>query len=234
MCGRFTQYRTVEQYAKALQLALLDSAWATEQPARYNVAPQSMVQLLHYDDARLRVALAKWGYAPLWAQGKRPPAINARVETAATSKFFRDVWKTGRAVVPADGWYEWKKNNANPKIKQPYFITHNTKQPMYFAALGQFQRRSMAEPRDGDGFVIITASSSAGMLDIHDRRPLVLSAECAAHWLDPSLDPNAAEEIALKHGLAVDEFDWFPVSAAVGNVRNEGAHLIERISDPML
>lgn len=89
---------------------------------------------------------------------------------------------------------------------------------MYFAALGQFQRRSIAEPRDGDGLVIITASSSAGMLDIHDRRPLVLSAMCAAHWLDPSLGRGDCAR--------ADEFDWFPVSAAVGNVRNESAHLI--------
>ena len=80
--------------------------------------------------ASLRMEPVKWGYAPLWAQGKRPPAINARVETAATSKYFRDIWQTGRAIVPADGWYEWKKDAADPKIKQPYYITLASGEPI--------------------------------------------------------------------------------------------------------
>ncbi len=92
----------------------------------------------------------------------------------------------------------------------------------------------MTEPRDGDGCVIITAASGAGMIDIHDRRPLVLSPECAAHWLDPELDPSEAEEIATEHGLSAEEFAWHPVDRAVGNSKNQGAHLIERINDPVL
>ena len=176
----------------------------------------------------------KWGYAPFWAQGKRPPAINARVETAATSRFFRDIWRTGRAIVPADGWYEWKKDEANPKIKQPYYITLRGGEPMFFAALGQFQRGGGMEPRDGDGFVIITSSSGAGMLDIHDRRPVVLSPECAAHWLDSELSAAEAEVLTLEHGLCVEEFEWYPVGKEVGNVRNEGRQLIEQVSYPLL
>ncbi len=233
MCGRITQYRYPADYLEALGQMTIDGVDPTP-IGRYNVPPQSRVQLLHQDQDGLRMDGVRWGYAPFWAQGKRPPAINARVETAATSKFFRDIWKTGRAIVPADGWFEWKKDEAKPKLKQPYLIKLASGEPCFFAAIGQFQRGGVAEPRDDDGFVIITASSGAGMLDIHDRRPLVLSPECAAHWLDPELSPEEAEEIALEHGLAVDEFTWYPVPAAVGNVRNEGAHLIERISDPVL
>ncbi|MHB0844774.1 SOS response-associated peptidase family protein [Stutzerimonas nitrititolerans] len=235
MCGRITQYSQAVEYLFTLdpQLQLVGGI-PSEPIGRYNVPPQSKVQLLHQDEDGLRMEGVRWGYAPFWAQGKRPPAINARVETAATSKFFRDIWKTGRAIVPADGWYEWKKDEANPKIKQPYLIKLRSNAPMFFAALGQFQRGGIGEPRDGDGFVIITSSSGAGMLDIHDRRPLVLSPECALHWLDPELDANEAEKIALEHGLGVEEFDWYPVDRAVGNVRNEGAHLIERISNPAL
>lgn len=235
MCGRFAQYRIAYEYLDKIgvQLPLLGGL-NPEPIGRYNVPPQSKVQLLHQEDDGLRMEPVRWGYAPFWAQGKRPPAINARVETAATSKFFRDVWKIGRAIVPADGWYEWKKDEANPKIKQPYLIKLKTDEPCFFAAIGQFQRGGALESRHGDGFVIITASSGAGMIDIHDRRPLVLAAECAANWLDPDLAPDEAEEIALEHGLAVDEFDWYPVCKAVGNVRNEGPELIQRIDDPLI
>lgn len=235
MCGRFAQYREAYEYLDKIGIQLPLIGGVNPEPlGRYNVPPQSRVQLLHHDEDGLRMEPVRWGYAPFWAQGKRPPAINAKVETAATSKFFRGIWKDGRAIVPADGWYEWKRDEANPKIKQPYLIKLRTDEPCFFAAIGHFQRGGMAEPRDGDGFVIMTSSSDAGMIDIHDRRPVVLSAECAAHWLDAELDPSEAEEIALEHGLPADEFAWYPVSAAVGNVRNEGPHLINRISDPVL
>ncbi len=237
MCGRFTQYRIAYEYLDKIGVQLplpLRGGISPEPIGRYNVPPRSSAQLIHWDLDGMRIEPVPWGYAPWWAQGKRPPAINARVETAATSKFFRDIWTIGRAIVPADGWYEWKKDEQNPKIKQPYFIRLRSGEPMFFAALGQFQREGRLEPRDGDGFVIITASSDAGMLDIHDRRPLVLSGECAAHWMDPELPPAEAEELALEHGLGVDEFEWHAVGQEVGNVRNEGAQLIARLNDPLL
>lgn len=233
MCGRFAQYREAYEYLDKIGIQLPLIGGVNPEPiGRYNVPPQSRVQLLHQDEDGLRMEPVKWGYAPFWAKGKRP--INARVETAATSKFYRGIWSTGRSIVPADGWYEWKGDPDDKKIKQPYYIKRKDNEPCFFAAIGQFQRGGAIEPRDGDGFVIITSSSGAGMLDIHDRRPLVLSPECAAHWLDPELSPDEAEQIALEHGLPVDEFDWYPVDKAVGNVRNEGRHLIERISDPVL
>jgi putative SOS response-associated peptidase YedK len=194
---------------------------------RYNVPPQSKVQLLHQDEDGLRMEPVKWGYGS-------KKSINARVETVSTMGYYKRAWLHGRAIVPADGWYEWKGDPDDKKVKQPYYIKRKDSAPLYLAAIGQFQRGGMLEPRDGDGFVIITSSSGAGMIDIHDRRPLVLSPECAAHWMDPELSPDEAEEIAQEHGLSVDEFEWFPVDRAVGNVRNDGAHLIERISNPVL
>jgi len=219
----------------AVQLPLPLHGGVNPEPiGRYNVCPQSMVQLLHQEHDGLRMEPVKWGYAPSWTQGKKPPAINARVETAATSRFFRDIWQTGRAIVPADGWYEWKKDAENPKIKQPYYIRLRSGEPMFFAALVRFQRGGSLEPRDGDGFVVITSSSAAGMLDIHDRRPLVLSPQYAARWIDPHLPPREAEKLALEHGLCVEEFEWHPVGKAVGNVRNEGPELIDQIAHPLL
>lgn len=129
--------------------------------------------------AGLRMAKLPWGYQPWWAKGKRQPAINARVEAAATSKFFRDVWRTGRTLVGADGWYEWVKDPVNPKKKQPYYIRLKSGEPMWFAALGQFRREDRTEEQEGDGFVNITGDSDQGMVDIHDRRPVVLPPDLA-------------------------------------------------------
>jgi len=146
------------------------------------------------------------------------------VETVTTGKFFKQLWPNGRALVVADGWYEWVKDPDNPKKKQPYFIRLKSQAPMFLAALAQIH--TGLETHEGDGFVIITAASDQGMVDIHDRRPLVLSPEHAREWLDQELSPARAEDIAKNLCLPVDEFEWYPVGTPVGNVKNQGADLI--------
>ena len=228
MCGRFVQCRTPWEYLAPLGLAVPVVGGVSPEPiARFNVAPRSSVLLMHQEPDGLRFMQVPWGYAPWWTQGRRPPAINARTETAASSKFFRDIWFSGRCVVPADGWFEWIADPNDPRQKQPYYIRRKDGQPMYFAAIGQFERRGGLATRAGDGFVILTEDSAGGMLDIHDRRPVVLSAECAAHWLDPELTPQEADDLVLEHAEPVESFEWYAVGKAVGNVRNEGAGLIE-------
>jgi len=61
----------------------------------------------------------------------------------------------------ADGWDKWKKHPDDPKLKQPYLIKLKTDEPCFFAVLGHFQRSCAVEPRDGDGFVVLTAGSGA-------------------------------------------------------------------------
>jgi putative SOS response-associated peptidase YedK len=136
--------------------------------------------------------------------------------------------------VGADGWYEWVKDPVDPKKKQAYYIRLRSGEPMWFAALGQFRREDRMEEQEGDGFVIITADSDQGMLDIHDRRPVVLPPDLAREWIEPGISPERAEELVSNLALPVQAFEWHAVDRAVGNVRNEGAHLIEQIDDPSL
>jgi putative SOS response-associated peptidase YedK len=75
--------------------------------------------------------------------------------------------------------------------------------------------------------VIITADSAGGMLDIHDRRPVVLDPELAREWLDHATPKERAEQIVLLHGEPAETFEWFKVGMAVGNVRNQGPELIK-------
>lgn len=234
MCGRFTQYRTAVEYLDALRYDKpIESGINPEPIDRFNVAPRSKVMIFYETDTGLRMARLPWGYQPFWAMGKRPPAINARVETAATSRFFREIWTTGRTLVAADGWFEWVKDPSDPKKKQPYYIRRKDGAPLWFAALAQLDRTGLTD-RDGDGFVIITADSDQGMLDIHDRRPVVFEADRAREWIEPDLSLERSEELARDLALPVGAFEWFAVDKAVGNVRNEGRHLIEPTSSPLL
>ncbi|TDV67499.1 SOS response-associated peptidase family protein [Pseudomonas sp. LP_7_YM] len=226
MCGRYSIYEPMDHYLKELapeQLVINGyDLWAIE---RYNVAPTTRVEIIRPVNEGLSVDKVRWGWSPFWAKGKRPDPINARVETVMTGKFFKELWPNGRALAPANGWFEWVMDPKDPKKKQPYFIRLRSQRPMFFAALAQVHPDQETDEREG--FVIITAASDSGLVDIHDRRPLVLSPEMAKEWVDPGLSPARAEEIARAGSRPTDEFEWFRVGKAVGNVRSQGAELIE-------
>lgn len=95
---------------------------------------------------------------------------------------------------------------------------------MFFGALAQVTPG--LEPNDKDGYVIITAASDQRMVDINDRRPLILVPAAAREWLEPGLDPRRAAKIAMTMCRPTEDFEWFAVGRAVGNVRNQGPHLI--------
>ncbi|EFQ65119.1 protein of unknown function DUF159 [Pseudomonas fluorescens WH6] len=225
MCGRFVQYEGMAIFIEELSPQIeLFSGYDAQPIDRYNVAPSTRVQVLHTAEDGLHIEAVKWGWAPFWAKGKRPDPINARVETVTTGKFFKQLWPNGRALVPSEGWYEWIKDPDDPKRKQPYFIRLKSHKPMFFGALAQVHPG--LDPHIDDGFVIITAASDQGMVDIHDRKPLVLSPACAREWLDPNLSPERAEEIARECCQRTGDFEWYPVGKEMGNVRSQGPALI--------
>ncbi len=235
MCGRFAQIETREQYLESLKPDVEFVGALDGKPiGRYNVAPGTRVLLLNQRDDKLHLDPVLWGYQPSWAkEAGRPPLINARVETAATGRMFKPLWNTGRALVMADGWYEWKKSPDDAKIKQPYFIYHESKEPIFFAAISRFHHDALDAPED-DGFVIVTAASDKGLVDIHDRRPLVMTREASLEWLSPETTPERAEELAHDSAIPDYEFSFHPVSKSVGNIHNDNKSLIDKINNYLL
>jgi putative SOS response-associated peptidase YedK len=101
-----------------------DIAYDPEPIGRYNVAPGTKCCCSERDE-QLHLDPVLWSYAPGWWD--KPPLINARVETAASSRMFKTLWQHGRAICFADGWFEWKKEGDK---KQPYFIHRADGQPI--------------------------------------------------------------------------------------------------------
>ncbi|KYG13985.1 putative SOS response-associated peptidase YedK [Serratia plymuthica] len=114
---------------------------------------------------------------------------------------FAPLWKHGRALVPASGWYEWKKSPDNPRLKQPYFIHSIDRQPLFFAALCATDQEGAAS------FVIITAASHDGLADIHDRCPL---AAAARDWLDSWLALPPGDMLTNIYSLQMKSFACCP------------------------
>ena len=223
MCGRITQYRKAQEYLQALGFPAVVSEHASDRQPSYNTPPGTTPWLIHaFGESGPMIDTVRWGYRPNWAAEKGIPlAINARIEKAATGRYFRHMWLHGRVLVPADGWYEWTGKAGH---KQPWYIHRKTDEPLFLAAITNV--RPDRENPEGSGFVIVTAAADAGMVDIHDRRPVVLDAKDASLWLDPELPAEQAEQLARSMAVPADAFTWHAVSKEVNKVGNSSPHLI--------
>ena len=222
MCGRLSQYRGIHDFVAVLSIpdALINHVG--DAPLnRYNAAPTTALAVLHHHEQRVYADDLRWGWRPHWAKDRAAP-INARVEKVAHGPFFRAIWRQ-RLIVPVDNWFEWV--DAEDKTRQPWLIRRADRGAVFCAAIGQCPTPD-ADARDDDGFVIITADSAGGLLDIHDRRPVVFCAELVHEWLDPATPVERAEQMLLFEGESSENFEWHKVGKAVGNTRNQGASLI--------
>lgn len=188
---------------------------------RYNVAPGTRVMLLNRRQGKMKFDPVFWGYKPDWWH--KAMLINARAETASTGRMFKPLWQNGRVVVPANGWFEWAKTNEG---KQPYFIYRKSRQLVFFAAIG---KTPFDKDHGHEGFVILTANSNQGMIDIHDRMPVVLPTEVLIEWLSEDTIPERADEIVHEAALPEDDFKWHKVSKAVKDIYNQGAEHIDTL-----
>lgn len=219
MCGRFSQSLSRDEYLSSFQDNIQQDISFDPTPiGRYNVAPGTRVLLLSTRSDALHLDPVLWSYAPGWWD--KPPLINARVETASTSRMFKSLWLHGRSVVFADGWFEWVKEG---NTKQPYFIRRKDQKPVFLAAIGSvpFERGDNAE-----GFLIVTSAAQKGLLEIHNRRPVIFSPDAALQWMHPDLSGKDAEALASLANTPPEEFEWYPVPKAVGNVKNQGPEVI--------
>ncbi|MEL6653728.1 MAG: SOS response-associated peptidase, partial [Bacteroidota bacterium] len=151
--------------------------------------------------------------------------INARSETLHEKSAFKRPFQKQRCLVPADGFYEWKRS---PEGKQPYRITLQDETLFYFAGL--FDSWRSPEGQTIYSYTIVTTEPNELMLDIHDRMPVILDAGSAERWL--SQQESAGELRELFVPFPAERMKAYPVSPLVGNVRNESSRLIDPYEPP--
>ncbi len=185
---------------------------------------------------RRQLRLLTWGLVPSWSKDPSGSArmANVRVESAATKPAFRAAFKARRALVPADGWYEWQASpvaldaKGRPR-KQPFYMQRGDGAPLAFGGLYEFWR-DPAAPAGQPGawlasFTILTQPAEPGLDRIHDRQPVVIDPDHWDAWLTPSTDP--AQVQSLLTASPPGRFAAYPVGRAVGNSRNNGPALLE-------
>src|SRR5687768_8404810 len=139
MCGRFEQSRTRRYYAAALGAdTTVDREWQGDHVGRYNVYPGACPWMIMLHKGELEFIGMTWGYqTPDEAAGKAKPWINARVEKALTGRYFRHMFREGRVIIPAGGWFEWSVENGK---KLPWYITRKQDGPIF---LGNYQLQNL-------------------------------------------------------------------------------------------
>lgn len=152
-------------------------------------------------------------------------ASNATFEKINQS-YWKPLLKRGRVIVPAAGWYEWTGEKPH---KQPWHIHRADSKPLYMAAVANFE--SKGDYKGATGFALVTSMATGGLLDVHDRRPMVLTGEDALVWLEPDMAPEVAAEFLLGAALPPEDFSWYKVDRAVGNSNNQGANLAVPIEE---
>jgi putative SOS response-associated peptidase YedK len=216
MCGRYT-VRSIQPVAELFGISL-----PPEFQPRYNVAPtQDVLVVRSASDGSATAArrgdLLRWGLVPSWADdpsvGNR--MINARAETAATRPAFRDAMKRRRCLVPADGFYEWQKQEGGRR-KQPHLIRMADDRPFGFAGLWDAWRRG-DDPLET--FTILTTSPNELVAPIHDRMPVIVAPQDFDRWLDPKVD--AAGVADLLKPYPAEAMRAGPVGLAVNNPKND-------------
>lgn len=222
MCGRFT-LRTPNRIL--LETFALESG--PDFPIRFNIAPTQAVLAIRWGESHQRELVAmRWGLVPSWAKdvsiGNR--MINARSETVAEKPAFRAAWKRRRALILADGFYEWHQVERGKK--QPYFIHRRDDQPFAFAGL--WEHWSKAEPLL-ESCTILTTSASDLLHPIHDRSPVVLSPADYDRWLDPEYSDLTSLKELLRPSVDQETFVMQPVSTRVNNPRHDRPDCIEAL-----
>ena len=205
MCGRLDQNHTALDYIAALRWAGRVLSRSVAAPSD-NATPGTCRPLMRIVDDQLILDDHVWGYRADWAEGKLPVTINARLEKL-TGRYWASLLHTGRAIVPADGWYEWTGEKGR---KVPWHVHLKSAQPVFLAALvAPGEGRQLAP---ATGFAMVTADAEGGMVDINDRLPISLSASDALRWLDPSRSAQEALHLARSVALGPEAFAWHAVT----------------------
>jgi putative SOS response-associated peptidase YedK len=199
VCGRFNLTASGEELAEAFDLEE-----APESAPRYNIAPSQPVLVVRAQARRRRAGPMRWGVDGL---------INARSETASAKASFRDAFRARRCLVPASGFYEWKRRRGE---SFPFHVRRRDGGLLALAGLW-----SPGQQPGDEGCVILTTEPNSVMAPIHDRMPVILPPQSFPLWLEGAAGRLADLE-ALLRPLPAAELLAVPVADAVNDVRNEG------------
>ena len=225
MCGRYQSHLPPDEVARWFGTRNV----VPNYPARYNVAPTDPILAVRFNPRTGERSLdaLRWGLVPHWAKDLSMGArlINARSETLATTPSFRDAFARRRCLIPASGFYEWRKDG---KTKTPYAIVPNDAPLFAFAGLWENWRDRSAG--DDAPWIrtcsIVTGAPNELLAPIHDRMPVILPREAWARWLgEEPAEPQELESLLAPY--PAERMRVYPISTRVNSVKNDDPSLLD-------
>jgi len=213
MCGRFALAVAPAELEEEFSLIRIE--WF---PPRYNIAPTQPIHVVRAEKGARSLALVRWGLIPSWAKNpaELPLFFNARAESAPDKPAFRGPFRHRRCLVPATGFYEWKKGAGGQK--QPYLVTAPKRRILALAGL--WDEYADANGNLLDSATILTTAANADLAPIHDRMPVVIEPEDYDRWL--GLVPAEREELAgLLRPPPVGLLETVAISPRVNSARDD-------------
>ena len=195
--------------------------------ARYNIRPTQDVITVVSEDGRPVARPMRWGLIPGWAKPEKLPrnTFNARDDRLASSGMWRGPFSRSRGVVPANGFFEWKKTDGS---KQPMYISPKDGEVLQFAAVYDSWINEHGETVES--CAIVTTGANDFMSSIHDRMPAILDEETVALWLDPATtDSDSLQPILMP--ASNDLLGAVPVSTRVNSYKNDDSGLVEEVAE---
>ena len=215
MCGRYRLSRRKQIVAEHFDASAFDD----DCEPRYNIAPSQPVPVIRQPaDSKRELSLLRWGLIPSGATDASIgfKTINARSETITTTASFSDPFRTQRCLIPADGFYEWKRDG---KAKQPFCFEVGDGE--LFAFAGLWDRWIDPNGAEVESSTIITTTPNSHLADIHDRMPVILPSGAYAFWLNPAMrDSSVALGWLVPYAGAMRRY---PVSTRINLVENDDA-----------
>jgi putative SOS response-associated peptidase YedK len=195
---------------------------------RYNIAPSQDVAVIVRNEKRNELRPMRWGLVPSWTQDKSigQGMINARAETLLEKPSFKQLVSTRRCLVPADGFYEWRREG---KGKVPIWIYLKNRKPFAFPGLWDcwVDRDTGSELYS---FTIITTRANALVRRIHDRMPVIYDAAMGRQWLEGPFGRRAMALDLVLQPLRSELMEAHEVSTLVNSPENDSAACIQLVS----
>jgi putative SOS response-associated peptidase YedK len=243
MCGRYRLTRSDKELAEEFG-ADPNADYASERTPEsapwvphYNIAPTQVMPVLQRDSSgELRFRFKRWGLIPFWAKDSQhaktlgASMINARSETVLEKPALADSFRKHRVLVPADGFYEWKKSGAGKKlVKQPY--NFGLKDDSLFCFAGIAAKWKAPGNDIIESYAVLTTGANKLVADAHDRMPVILRKSQYSRWL--ATEPERAEDL-LEMLVPFDaaEMKRYPVSQKVNSPNNDSPDVAQEIALP--
>jgi putative SOS response-associated peptidase YedK len=220
MCGRYSLSKSKIELEERFQAEML-----VDFKPRYNIAPTQLVPVITSESPK-GFSFFYWGITPDFAKNKpvSQKFINAKAETVNEKISFKSSFEKRRCLVPADGFYEWKK--LGKKTKVPYRFTIANNEAFSFAGIWEEYENEKGEINHT--FLILTTEPNRLVAEVHDRMPVILKKEDEKKWLDKYSSETSLLQMLTTY--SADDMLSYTVSPLVNQVQNDSPGIIRKTS----